>query len=92
MTFSKPVSQLNSVFSNRSANKRPLATSPNRPRTGLRLGRGSDIQTAALLSKRPSHPELRMLQWTRSTRNWELKDELWLNPEHTPRTELKQCA
>ncbi|MGF6478646.1 AAA family ATPase [Paraburkholderia sp. JPY419] len=31
MTFSKPVSQMNSVFANRSANKRPLATSPDRP-------------------------------------------------------------
>lgn len=31
-------------------------------------------------------------RWSRSTRNWELKDEVWLNPERTPRTELKQCA
>ncbi|SFY46432.1 Integrase core domain-containing protein, partial [Burkholderia sp. NFPP32] len=31
-------------------------------------------------------------RWSCSTRNWELKDEVWLNPEHTPRAELKQCA
>ncbi|RQS54968.1 IS3 family transposase [Burkholderia sp. Bp8963] len=31
-------------------------------------------------------------RWSRSTRNWELKDEVWLNPERTPRAELKQCA
>jgi hypothetical protein len=27
-----------------------------------------------------------------STRNWELKDEVWANPERVPRAELKQCA
>lgn len=31
-------------------------------------------------------------RWFRSIRNWELKDEVWLNPERMPRTELKQCA
>jgi transposase InsO family protein len=31
-------------------------------------------------------------RWSRSTRNWELKDEVWLNPERTLRAELKQCA
>lgn len=30
-------------------------------------------------------------RWFRSTRNWQLKDEVWLNPERTPRAELKQC-
>jgi hypothetical protein len=29
MTFSKPVSQQNSVFANQSAHERPLASSPN---------------------------------------------------------------
>lgn len=31
-------------------------------------------------------------RWSRSARNWELKNEVWLNPERTPRAELKQCA
>jgi hypothetical protein len=31
-------------------------------------------------------------RWSRATRNWELKDEVWLNPERTPQAELKQCA
>ncbi len=31
-------------------------------------------------------------RWSCSTRNWELKDEVWLNPERVPRAELKQCA
>ena len=31
-------------------------------------------------------------RWSGSTRNWELKDEVWLNPERMPPAELKQCA
>jgi putative transposase len=31
-------------------------------------------------------------RWSGSIRNWELKDEVWLNPERTPPVELKQCA
>ncbi|MGF6969335.1 putative transposase [Paraburkholderia sp. WC7.3g] len=31
-------------------------------------------------------------RWSGSTRNWQLKDEVWLNPERTLRAELKQCA
>jgi len=31
-------------------------------------------------------------RWSGSTRNWELKDEVWLNPERMPPDELKQCA
>ena len=31
-------------------------------------------------------------RWSRSTRNWELKDEVWLNPERTQPGELKQVA
>jgi hypothetical protein len=31
-------------------------------------------------------------RWFRSTRNWELKNEVRLNPERMPRSELKQCA
>jgi hypothetical protein len=37
LTFSEPVSQLKAVFANRSAHKRPLATSPNRPQPAGRL-------------------------------------------------------
>jgi putative transposase len=32
------------------------------------------------------------LRWSRSTRNWELDHEVWLNPERAPRAELKKCA
>jgi len=28
----------------------------------------------------------------RATRNWDLTDEVWLNPERTRPAELKQCA
>ncbi len=31
-------------------------------------------------------------RWSCSTRNSELKNEVWLNPERVPRAELKQCA
>jgi transposase InsO family protein len=31
-------------------------------------------------------------RWSRTTRNWQLTDEVWLNPERMPRAELKQCA
>ncbi|WP_374729924.1 IS3 family transposase [Caballeronia temeraria] len=31
-------------------------------------------------------------RWSRSTRNWELKDEVWLNPERMQPGELKQVA
>ena len=31
-------------------------------------------------------------RWSGATRNWELLDEVWLNPERVPQIELKQCA
>ena len=31
-------------------------------------------------------------RWSRSTRNWELKDEVWLNPERMQPEKLKQSA
>jgi hypothetical protein len=31
-------------------------------------------------------------RWSRLTRNWKLKDEVWLNPERTQPEELKQFA
>jgi hypothetical protein len=31
-------------------------------------------------------------RWSGPTRNWELKDKVWLNPERMPPDELKQCA
>lgn len=31
-------------------------------------------------------------RWSGSARNWELKDEVWLNPERMLPAELKQCA
>jgi len=31
-------------------------------------------------------------RWTQQTRNWKLKDEVWLNPERIQPEELKQAA
>jgi hypothetical protein len=31
-------------------------------------------------------------RWYRSTRNWKLKDEVWLNPERMEPAELQQFA
>jgi len=31
-------------------------------------------------------------RWSRATRNWEMKDDVWLNPEHISRAEFEQYA
>ena len=53
-------------------------------------------QSAAILRRREqiyadakaAHPE----RWSGQTRNWELKDEVWLNPERLGSDQLKQAA
>ena len=55
-----------------------------------------DGRDAAILSHRKQvyeaakqrHPE----RWTGATRDWELKDEVWLNPERNPSEELRKAA
>jgi hypothetical protein len=45
---------------------------------------GKEVYVAA----KQRHPE----RWTGSTRDWELKDEVWLNPERNQPEELRQVA
>lgn len=57
--------------------------------------RHSGVATAVLAQRDAVYAQAKAgnpHRWSRSTRNWELKDEVWLNPERMPRAELKQCA
>ncbi|MGF6482687.1 putative transposase [Paraburkholderia sp. JPY419] len=57
--------------------------------------RHSGVATAVLAQREVLYAQAKARnpqRWSRSTRNWELKDEVWLNPERMPPVELKQCA
>ncbi|HTR06822.1 MAG TPA: IS3 family transposase [Paraburkholderia sp.] len=57
--------------------------------------RHSGVATAVLAQREAVYAQAKARnpqRWSRSTRNWELKDEVWLNPERMPPVELKQCA
>ncbi len=57
--------------------------------------RHSGVATAVLAQREVVYAQAKARnpkRWSGSTRNWELKDEVWLNPERTPPAELKQCA
>lgn len=57
--------------------------------------RHSGVATAVLAQREAVYAQAKARnpqRWSRSTRNWELKDEVWLNPERMPSVELKQCA
>ena len=57
--------------------------------------RHNGIATAVLAQRQEVYVQARARnpqRRSRSTRNWELKDEVWLNPERIPATELKQYA
>jgi hypothetical protein len=46
--------------------------------------RRNGVATAVLAQREAVHAEARQRnprRWSRSTRNWKLKDEVWLNPE-----------
>ena len=47
-----------------------------------------DRRKAVYAHAKASNPQ----RWSRSTRDWDLKDEVWLNPERVQPAELKQCA
>jgi putative transposase len=57
--------------------------------------RHNDIAAAVLAQREAVYAEARQRnprRWSRSTRNWESKDEVWLNPERMQPEELKQFA
>ena len=57
--------------------------------------RRNGVATAVLAQREAVHAEARQRnprRWSRSTRNWKLKDEVWLNPERMQPEELKQFA
>ena len=57
--------------------------------------RHNGVAAAVLAQREAVYAEARQRnpqRWSRSTRNWELKDEVWLNPERMQPEELKQFA
>jgi len=57
--------------------------------------RHNGVAAAVLAQREAVYAEARERnprRWSRSTRNWELKDEVWLNPERMQPEELKQFA
>ena len=57
--------------------------------------RHNGVATAVLAQREAVYAEARQRnprRWSRSTRNWKLKDEVWLNPERMQPEELKQSA
>src|SRR6202022_4260739 len=57
--------------------------------------RHNGVAAAVLAQREAVYAEARQRnprRWSRSTRNWELKDEVWLKPERMQPEELKQFA
>ena len=57
--------------------------------------RHNGVAAAVLAQREAVYAEARERnpqRWSRSTRNWKLKDEVWLNPERAKPEELKQFA
>jgi putative transposase len=57
--------------------------------------RHNGVATAVLAQREAVYAAARQRnprRWSRSTRNWKLKDEVWLNPERIQPEELKQFA
>jgi hypothetical protein len=57
--------------------------------------RHNGVAAAVLAQREAVYAEARERnprRWSRSTRNWELKVEVWLNPKHMQAEELKQFA
>jgi putative transposase len=57
--------------------------------------RHNGVATAVLAQREAVYAEARQRnprRWSRSTRNWKLKDEVWLNPERMQPEELKKSA
>jgi putative transposase len=59
------------------------------------LQRHNGVATAVLAQREAVYAETMQRnprRWSRSTRNWKLNDEVWLNPERMQPEELKQSA
>ncbi len=57
--------------------------------------RHNGVAAAVLAQREAVYAEARERnprRWSRSTRDWKLNDEVWLNPERTQQVELKQFA
>ena len=57
--------------------------------------RHNGIATAVLAQREAVYAEAKARhphRWSRTTRDRELNDAVWLNPERAHRVELKQCA
>jgi putative transposase len=57
--------------------------------------RHNGVAGAVLAQREAVYAEARQRnprRWSQSTRDWELKDEVWLNPERMQPEELKQVA